>query len=82
MTWLLGSGRRLVVFHTDQTRVPPLNTGKVRIGGSYIPPQAPWFPSRDAYDLQSALLARPGVRPSFWARLWARLYAYFFREAV
>ena len=78
MTWLLGSGRRLVVFHTDQTRVPPLNTGKVRIGGSYIPPQAPWSPSRDAYDLQSALLARPGVRPS----LWARLYAYFFREAV
>jgi hypothetical protein len=78
VTFLLVRKRRLVVFHTDQTRVPPLNTGKVRIGAAYIPPQAPWSPSRDAYDLQSALLARPGVRLPFWSRL----YAYLFREAV
>jgi hypothetical protein len=65
------------MFHTDGQRVPPLNTGKVKIGVFYVPPVR-WSPSRDAYDLQSALLARPGVRPSFWVRL----YAYFFRGAV
>ena len=78
VTFLLVRKRRLVVFHTDQTRVPPLNTGKVQIGLNYVAPVRPWSPSRDAYDLQSALLARPGVRMPFWSRL----YAYFFREAV
>ena len=33
----------------------PFNTGKVRIGSNYQRPFR-WQPSRDAYDLQTALL--------------------------
>jgi len=36
--------------------VPPYDTGKVKIGLAYIPSQ-PWSPSRDAYNLQTALLS-------------------------
>jgi hypothetical protein len=36
--------------------VPPYDTGKVKIGIAYVPSQ-PWSPSRDAYNLQTALLS-------------------------
>jgi hypothetical protein len=36
--------------------VPPYDTGKVKIGLAYVPSQ-PWSPSRDAYNLQTALLS-------------------------
>jgi hypothetical protein len=35
---------------------PPYDTGKVKIGLAYVPSQ-PWSPSRDAYNLQTALLS-------------------------
>lgn len=36
-------------------RAAPYNTGKVVIGMAYVPRQR-WEPSKDAYDLQTALL--------------------------
>jgi hypothetical protein len=47
--------------------VPPYDTGKVKVGLLYIPTQ-PWSPSRDAYNLQTALLSPVrgrGPRASF-----------------
>lgn len=49
-------------------RPTPFNTGKVLIGRFYEPART-WTPSRDAYDLQTALLARPGARLPWPARL-------------
>lgn len=40
---------------TTSDRPLPYNTGKVRIGAMYQRPFR-WEPSRDAYDLQTALL--------------------------
>jgi len=39
---------------------PPFDTGKVKIGLAYVPVQS-WSPGRDAYRLQSALLASSGT---------------------
>ena len=36
-------------------RPAPYNTGKVVIGVAYVPRQR-WEPSKDAYDIQTALL--------------------------
>ncbi len=50
-------------------RTPPFNTGKVLIGSRYEPDRS-WHPSRDAYDLQSALLSGPVVRVPWHVRLY------------
>ena len=50
---------------TDKpTRALPYNTGKVLIGSRYTPPAQNNLLSKDAYDLQTALLtpAAPGPR--------------------
>ena len=50
---------------TDKpTRALPYNTGKVLIGSRYTPPPQNNLLSKDAYDLQTALLtpAVPGPR--------------------
>lgn len=55
-------------------RPTPFNTGKVLIGSRYEPPRT-WQPSRDAYDLQTVLLAGPGpVGRDPWL---VRLYGWF-----
>lgn len=36
--------------------VTPYNTGKVLIGGMYLPPPVPYAMSRDAFKIQRALL--------------------------
>ena len=41
---------------TKPRPTPPYDTGKVKIGLAYVPSQ-PWSPSRDAYNLQTALLS-------------------------
>lgn len=52
----------------------PFNTGKVRIGAAYQRPFR-WEPSRDAYDLQTALLERSGPAPArpWLVRIWRAL---------
>jgi len=52
--------------------VPPYDTGKVKIGLAYVPAQ-PWSPSRDAYNLQSALLSRSKGRGPIASRLFGFL---------
>ena len=47
---------------TDPHRIPPFDTGKVKIGLLYER-KRPWTPSRDAYDLQTALLDRRPTQP-------------------
>jgi hypothetical protein len=58
---------------TDRT--PPFNTGKVLIGSRYEPPRD-WYPSQDAYDLQTVLLTPSGapVPRDPWP---VRLYCWF-----
>lgn len=51
---------------------PPYDTGKVKIGLAYVPAQ-PWSPSRDAYNLQTALLSRAEGRSPVAARLFGFL---------
>jgi hypothetical protein len=41
---------------------PPYDTGKVKIGLCYTAPPN-WSASRDSYNLQTALLSGPAVRP-------------------
>jgi len=41
---------------------PPYDTGKVKIGLCYTAPPN-WSASRDSYNLQTALLSGPSVRP-------------------
>jgi hypothetical protein len=55
--------------------VPPYNTGKVLIGLAYVPAQ-PWFPSRDAYNLQTALLSSARGRGPRSIRLFAFLRGF------
>lgn len=52
--------------------VPPYDTGKVKIGLAYVPAQ-PWSPSRDAYNLQSALLSQSKGRGPIASRLFGFL---------
>lgn len=54
---------------------PPYDTGKVKIGLAYVPAQ-PWTPSRDAYNLQSALLSRSAGRGPVSIRLFAFLKGF------
>lgn len=52
-------------------RPAPYNTGKVEIGVAYVPRQR-WEPSRDAYDIQTALLNRePRLTLGQW--FWRKL---------
>lgn len=60
----------------DYRRVPPYDTGKVKIGLCYTPP-ANWSASRDSLTLQAAFLSRSAVRPPFTSRI-----ADFFRSLV
>jgi len=49
---------------TDKpTRALPYNTGKVLIGSRYEPPRQNNLLSKDAYDLQTALLNAPVPGP-------------------
>jgi hypothetical protein len=52
--------------------VPPYDTGKVKIGLAYVPAQ-PWSPSRDAYNLQTALLSQSKGRGPIASRLFGFL---------
>lgn len=54
-------------------RLPPYNTGKVKIGCRYDPPPFRYRPTVDEDRLQRALLGlgRPRVTPEYWAGLWA-----------
>ena len=52
--------------------VPPYDTGKVKIGLFYVPTQT-WSPSRDAYNLQTALLSRSKGRGPVASRLFGFL---------
>ena len=54
---------------------PPYDTGKVKIGLAYVPAQ-PWSPSRDAYNLQTALLSRARGRGPVSIRLFAFLKGF------
>jgi hypothetical protein len=54
---------------------PPYDTGKVKIGLAYVPAQ-PWSPSRDAYNLQTALLSRARGRGPVAIRLFAFLKGF------
>ena len=54
---------------------PPYDTGKVKIGMCYIQTQ-PWSPSRDAYNLQTALLSRSPGRGPVSIRLFAFLKGF------
>jgi hypothetical protein len=55
--------------------VPPYDTGKVKIGLAYVPAQ-PWSPSRDAYNLQTALLSPARGRGPRSIRLFAFLKGF------
>lgn len=55
--------------------VPPYDTGKVKIGLAYAYAQ-PWSPSRDSYDLQTALLPRSAVPLPFSARVASFLRSF------
>ena len=52
--------------------VPPYDTGKVKIGLCYVRTQ-PWSASRDAYNLQTALLSRAPGRGPVASRLFGFL---------
>ncbi len=52
--------------------VPPYDTGKVKIGLFYVPTQT-WSASRDAYNLQTALLSRSKGRGPVASRLFGFL---------
>lgn len=54
----------------SQRRTPPVNTGRVRIGSRYEPVFR-WEPSRDAYDLQTALLE--GTHPGDYSSKLVRI---------
>jgi hypothetical protein len=54
---------------------PPYTTGKVVIGLLHVPAQS-WSPSRDSYDLQTALLSRAPGRGPKSSRLFAFLKGY------
>jgi hypothetical protein len=54
---------------------PPYDTGKVKIGLAYVPSQ-PWSPSRDAYNLQTALLSPARGRGPRSIRLFAFLKGF------
>jgi hypothetical protein len=54
----------------------PYDTGKVKIGLLYDP-RKPWSPTRDAYDLQSALLSRPLSHDTVFERVVAWLKSFF-----
>ena len=54
---------------------PPYDTGKVKIGLAYSPAQ-PWSPSRDAYNLQTALLSPARGRGPVSIRLFAFLKGF------
>jgi hypothetical protein len=54
---------------------PPYDTGKVKIGLLYVQTQ-PWSPSRDAYNLQTALLSRSPGRGPVSIRLFAFLKGF------
>ena len=51
---------------------PPYDTGKVKIGLAYVPAQT-WSPSRDAYNLQTALLSQSKGRGPIASRLFGFL---------
>jgi hypothetical protein len=53
--------------------VPPYDTGKVKIGLAYVPS---WSPSRDAYNLQTALLSPVRGRGPRSIRLFAFLKGF------
>ncbi len=55
--------------------VPPYNTGKVLIGLAHIRTQS-WSPSRDAYNLQTALLSKSRGRGPISTRLFAFLKGF------
>lgn len=66
---------------TAPHRPLPYNTGKVRIGLCYQRPLR-WEPSRDAYDLQTALLDRRQPAPvsrSGLVRIWRALVRIVWR---
>lgn len=54
---------------------PPYDTGKVKIGLLYVQTQ-PWSPSRDAYNLQTALLSPARGRGPVSIRLFAFLKGF------
>ena len=54
---------------------PPYDTGKVKIGLAYVPSQ-PWSPSRDAYNLQTALLSKSRGRGPISTRFFAFLRGF------
>jgi hypothetical protein len=58
-----------------QRPTPPYDTGKVKIGLCYIQTQ-PWSPSRDAYNLQTALLSPARGRGPVSIRLFAFLKGF------
>jgi hypothetical protein len=60
---------------TKPRPTPPYDTGKVKIGLAYVPSQL-WFPSRDAYNLQTALLSPVRGRGPRSIRLFAFLKGY------
>lgn len=69
---------------TTPHRPLPYNTGKVRIGAQYQRPNS-WTPSRDAYDLQTALLEGRHLSPvrDPWHVRFARAFSdWFFGKGV
>lgn len=61
---------------------PPYDTGKVKIGLCYTAPPN-WSASRDSYNLQTALLSGPAVRPIRPIRLTlSERLSTFFRSFV
>lgn len=66
---------------SDKTSRPlPYNTGKVQIGLCYQRPVR-WEPSRDAYNLQTALLdsRQPAPAQSELVRIWRALVRIVWR---
>lgn len=59
-----------------QRLTPPFDTGKVKIGLAHVPVQS-WSPGRDAYRLQSALLASSGTPLVRYGRLRSFLRSIF-----
>ena len=60
---------------TVRRPTPPYDTGKVKIGLCYTAPPT-WSPSRDSYDLQTALLSRSVGRGPIATRLFAFLKGF------
>jgi hypothetical protein len=60
---------------TDKpTKALPYNTGKVLIGSRYTPPPQNNLLSKDAYDLQTALLSPPAPGPRRVVRALSNLF--------